>query len=75
MSFKENAFPHGKGKLNLISGTRTDNLVYLCVIAGTLTITWSDDTTTAIDLISGDAVDPESTIKSVTITSGTFHVA
>lgn len=75
MSFKENAFPIGKGKLNLTSGTRTDKLVYWCRVAGNLTITWSDDTTTVIALTAGEAVDIEDTAKSVTVTTGTFHVA
>jgi hypothetical protein len=76
MSFKENAFPLGKGKLNLTSGTRTDMArVYWCVDNGTLTITWSDASTTDIDLVSGDAVKIENTATSVEIVSGTFHVA
>ena len=75
MSFKENAFPIGKGKIELTSGTRTDNLVYWCRADGTLTFTFEDDTTKVVTLITGEAIRPEATIKSVTITTGTFNLA
>lgn len=77
MSYKENAFPIGMGKVNLTSGIRTDTLVYWCVADGTLQVTWSDATTDDIALIAGDAVNIEnsSTVTSVEITAGTFHVA
>ena len=75
MSFKNNAFPIGKGKLNINTGVRTDNLSYWCRVDGILTITWSDATTTAISLVAGEAVNIESTATSVTITSGTWHIA
>lgn len=71
------AFPLIKGGINL---TSTDgeqkgvNLIH-CVSAGSLTITWHDGTTTGspVDMSSGDdyAVDA----YSVTIVSGTFHMA
>ena len=75
MSWKENAFPIGKGMLNLTTGSRTDTRIYWCRVDGSLTITWSDDTTTVIDLLVGEAVDIEDTAKSVAITTGTFHIA
>lgn len=75
MNFKENAFPIGKGKIELTTGTRTDNLVYWCRSDGTLTVTWSDDTTTVVTLLAGEAVNVEGTAKSVAITTGTFNVA
>lgn len=77
MSYKENAFPVGKGKLNLTTGTRlmTGNQVYWCRADGSLTITWADATTTVISMLVGEAVQVEGTATSVTITTGTFHVA
>ena len=76
MSWKENAFPLGAGKVNLTSGTRTDlPLVYLCAEDGTITITWADTTTSVISMVAGDAVHVENTATSVAITTGTFHVA
>ena len=75
MSWKENAFPIGQGKLNLTTGTRTDNRIYWCRADGSLTITWPDTTTTVISLLAGEAVDIEDTATSVAITTGTFHVA
>ncbi len=77
MSFKENAFPIGQGKLNLtsISGVRTDTLVYWCRADGSLTITWADTSTEVVELSKGEAVRIENTAVSVAITTGTFHVA
>lgn len=77
MSYKENAFPVGKGKLNLTTGTIAiagNPRVLWCRVAGTLTITWSDATTTVISLGVGEAVEVEATATSVAITTGTFHV-
>ena len=75
MGFKENAFPIGKGKVNLTSGSRTDKLVYWCTEAGTLTVTWQDDTTSVLTLAAGDAVNMNDlSVKSVAITTGTYNV-
>mgnify|MGYP000459734034 CR=1 FL=1 len=77
MSWKENAFPLGEGKVNLTSGTITDlPKVFLCVAAGNLTITWADGVKTSIVGLSiGDAVEVEGTATSVAITTGTYHIA
>ena len=77
MSYKENAFPLGQGKLNLTTGTITigsNPRVLWCRVAGTLTITWPDTTTTVVSLAVGEAVEVEATATSVAITTGTFHV-
>ena len=75
MSYKENAFPLGKGKLNLTTGTFTElPRVLWCRVAGNITITWSDATTTVVSLGVGEAVEVEGTATSVAITTGTFHV-
>ncbi len=76
MSYKENSFPIGQGKVGLTSGTRTDLArVYWCVGDGTLRITWADASFTDLNLVAGDAVNIENTATSVQITAGTFHVA
>lgn len=75
MSYKENAFPLGQGKLNLTTGTFTTlPRVLWCRVAGTITITWPDTTTTVVALSVGEAVEVEATATSVAITTGTFHV-
>lgn len=77
MSYKENAFPVGKGKLNLTTGTIAiagNPRVLWCRGDGSLTITWSDATTTVITLVYGEAVEIEATATSVAITTGTFTV-
>ena len=78
MSFKDNAFPIMKGNINLTSGTKTggDLGVFWCSVAGSLTITWEDATTTVLALAVGDAVDfrQDPGITSVAITTGTFHI-
>ena len=76
MSWKENAFPLGQGKVNLTTGTITTlPKVFLCAVAGSITITWPDTTTSVIALTAGDAVEVEATATSVAITTGTFHIA
>lgn len=74
MSYKENAFPIGQGKLNLTTGTITTlPKVLWCRVDGSLTVTWPDTTTTLITLVAGEAVEIEATATSVAITTGTFH--
>ena len=76
MSWKQNAFPLGQGKVNLTTGTITTlPKVFLCAADGSLTITWQDTTTSVIDMTAGNAVEVEATATSVAITTGTFHIA
>ena len=77
MSWKENAFPLGQGKVNLTTGTITTMpKVFLCVADGSITITWADGVSTSvISLTAGNAVEVEATATSVAITTGTFHIA
>lgn len=75
MSYKENAFPLGQGKLNLTTGTITVlPRVFWCRVDGSLTITWPDTTTTVVTMLVGEAVEVEGTATSVAITTGTFHI-
>lgn len=70
MSYKDNSFPLTKDNVNLTSGTYADG-AYLCTVAGSLTITWSDTTSDVIDVAEGLAVNVIGS-KSVAITTGTF---
>lgn len=70
MSYKDNSFPLTKGNVNLTSGTYDDG-AYLCTVDGSLTITWSDNTSDTINVVEGLAVNVIGS-KSVVITSGTF---
>ena len=72
MSYKVNAFPILKDRVNLTSG-----LVYgavVCITDGSLDIVWEDSSTATIDMIAGDAIDVGNA-KTATITSGKFHSA
>lgn len=74
MSYKDNAFPLTQDGVNLTSGTFTDTRenIFLCVADGVLTVTWQDNTTSAISCLEGGAFTVESA-KQIVITSGTFH--
>ena len=74
MDYKSNAFPVGKGKVNLTTGTFGGG-VFLCVVDGDLLVTWADDTTDTLSLTAGDAINAVRTAKTVGIVSGTFHIA
>lgn len=68
------AFPLAQGLINLTStdGAIAGVSLVHCAADGTITITWSDATTTDVDMIQGEdyaIVDA----TSVTISSGTFH--
>ena len=73
MSYRENSFPLSKGKVNLTTGTFGGG-AFLCTVAGDLTITWDDDTTSVVSCLEGNAFNIVSS-KSVEITSGTYQVA
>lgn len=74
MSYKDNAFPLTQDGVNLTSGTFTDTRenIFLCAADGVLTVTWQDDTTSAILCALGEPYTVENA-KQVEITSGTFH--
>ena len=71
-----NAFYLSKGRVNLTSGTYKPTGIFLCVVAGSLTVTWDDASTAVIQCVAGDAYSfrEGSEAKSVAITTGTFHI-
>ena len=75
MAYQDNAFPLCQGGVNLTSGTYTvtKGNIFQCVSDGTLTATWQDDTTSAIDCIASGIPYIIENAKQVVITSGTFH--
>ena len=72
-NYKLNAFPLGKGMVNLTTGTYGEGIFY-CIEDGDLTITWEDASTDTISCVAGNAFEVH-TATSVVITSGTFHKA
>ena len=74
MGYKDNSFPATKGKVNLGASTQAGGGAYLCVEDGSLTVTWSDDTTDTFTLTAGGALD-FGNAKQVEILSGLYHRA
>ncbi len=72
MSYKVNSFPIKKGGVNLTSGSIEGSV--LCVDAGSITVTWDDDTTSVIDFENGWSMDLIN-VKSAVVTTGKFHCA
>ena len=74
------AFPLRKGLVNISTGTVTDPSTDLrpqlahCVADGSLTLTWSDDSTSVVALIAGDDFSMAEAVT-VEVTSGSFHFA
>ena len=77
------AFPLRKGLVNISSGVVTDPDTGLrpqlahCVEDGSLTLTWSDASTSVVAVVAFVAGDDFSTTEAVTVevTSGVFHFA
>ena len=73
-------FPLRQGLIDISSGTVTDPtngkrpLIAHCVVSGSLTLTWTDTSSTVVGFISGDDFSI-SEAESVDVTSGTFHFA
>lgn len=63
----------GVNKTSASGALTTVRLIY-CVVTGGFTITWNDNTTSNIATVEGESFVLDSA-KSVTITSGTFHIA
>jgi len=73
-------FPLRQGLIDITTGTVTDPtsgkrpLIAHCVADGSLTLTWSDNSTTVVGFIAGDDFSMVEA-SSVDVTSGTFHFA
>ena len=73
-------FPLRKGLIDITTGTVTDPvsgkrpLIAHCVADGSLTLTWSDNSSTVVSFIAGDDFSMVEA-SSVDVTSGTFHFA
>lgn len=67
------AFPLQKGLVNLTTGVKTDIRLIRCAADGTITITWHDGTTSDIACYEGNDFSVDA--KSITVVSGTFHLA
>jgi len=74
MTYRGNSFPLVKGQVNLTSGTYGAS-VYLCVVDGSFSVTWSDGTSDIINCTQGEAFNLTNGVSGVTITAGTFHRA
>ena len=66
-------FPLAKGKVNITTGTIVGITMFICVVDGSITITWGDNTTSTIACSAGDTYGIADS-NSVTIVSGTFHL-
>ena len=79
MSYKDNGFPVKKGQMQLESGVISGYVGVMWNVDsadGSLTITFTDDTTVTANVPAGGALDCTlSGIKSVEIVSGIFHRA
>ena len=73
--WKNNMFPGGDGtRLELTSGTFAGG-DFWCVSAGTLTVTKNDNNTKVATVPAGGSITfNKGEIKSVSITTGTFHL-
>ena len=70
--YTDNMIPIKKGNYNLTSGTY-DPSGFICQTDGVLTIVDSDNASTTLTLVAGNAVRfYDDSIKSITITSGMF---
>jgi len=73
-------FPLRKGLIDITTGTVTDPtsgkrpLIAHCVADGSLTLTWSDNSTTLVDFIAGDDFSMVEA-EAVAVTTGSFHFA
>ncbi len=73
-------FPLRQGLIDITTGTVTDPtsgkrpLIAHCVAEGSLTLTWSDNSTTVVSFIAGDDFSMVEA-EAVAVTTGSFHFA
>ena len=73
-------FPLRQGLIDITTGTVTDPtsgkrpLIAHCVAEGSLTLTWSDNSTTVVSFIAGDDFSMVEA-EAVAVTAGSFHFA
>lgn len=72
---KGSAFPLERGLNKLTTGVVVLPEALLCDIAGSLTVTWLDDTTSVELFVAGDTRDVKNRVKSISVTTGTFSFA
>ena len=70
MSVYDNSFPLSQHKVNMTTGA-IDGIVN-CIVAGSITVTWEDDSTDVIPFAVGDSKNLTNT-KSAVVTTGTFE--
>jgi len=65
---------YAQGKVNITSGTVENVKIVRCVEAGSITITWSDESTDVLDISAMEDFTLDNSAVSVTFTSGTYHI-
>ncbi len=71
------AFPLIQGGLNITSadGAQSNVILIHCVVAGTITILWDDGASDLITVEDNQDFTVTPNVASITVTSGTFHLA